>query len=293
MQLLTPTHPSELPAEALLARLRCRRAAIILAAEQESTPAADVIAWVYLRLNRRLRKGLTPFLDLLAMRTLTLGLRYSLAGETPPATLLGNSLLAEPLQQLVTMPKESEARIAQLEAALVNDYPFAVGLTAHYQNQGPGGVEQQLAAGILRQGLNRSGSGILEAALRYLVDMRNCLMINKLWRWQVSQAPPLTDGGMLAITGLQRVWAGHDSERLARLARRRAGEPMLAREPIGMEQCLLRGLTRLLRRSGRDPLGLGVIIEYLWLAQLAVHNQLLQQALGVDRRELLEEVLLL
>jgi hypothetical protein len=60
-----------------------------------------------------------------------------------------------------------------------------------------------------------------------------------------------------------------------------------------MEQCLLNGLTRFLLRAGRDPLGLAVIIEYLWRAQLAVHNQVLWKSLALDREELLEEVLLL
>ena len=60
-----------------------------------------------------------------------------------------------------------------------------------------------------------------------------------------------------------------------------------------MEQTLLQGLTRHLRRAGRDPLGLGVIIEYLWRVELAMHNQLLRKNLSEDRNALLEEVLLL
>ena len=308
MKLLTPTRPAELPTEALLARLRCRRAAILVdlkrvdldhvAADQMTAdhvtdaPATDVVYWVYKRLNSRLRKRLAAFLDLLAMRNLILALRYTLAGETPPATLLNNSLLAEPLQRLVTTTEETETTIARLEAALSSDYPFAVGLTATYRNQGPGGVEEQLADGILQHGLARTRNDILKGVLRYLVDMRNCLMINKLWRWQVSQAPPLATGGMLTVTSLQSVWAEHDSERFSSLVARLAGEPLTGTEAIGMEQSLLRGLSRLLRRTGRDPLGLTVIIEYLWLAQLAVHNQLLRQTLALDRQELLEEVLL-
>lgn len=277
-----------------MARLRCRRAAINLAADHGTgTSAMDVIDWVYQRLNRRLRKRLTPFLDLLAMRNLVLTLRYTLAGDTPPAALTNNSLLARPLQHLASKPDESKATIAQLEAALAGDYPFVAGLTATYQNQGPGGVEQQLGEGILQHGLARSGNGILRDTLRYLIDMRNCLMINKLWRWQVNQPPPLTAGGLLAISSLQRIWATHDSDRLARLTSRRAGEPLPAGEAIAMEQCLLKGLTRFLRRAGRDPLGLAIIVEYLWLAQLGVHNQLLRQTLSADRNELLGEVLLL
>ena len=295
MKLLTPTQPAELPKEALLARLRCRRAAIDLRAANHATeaPPADVVLWVYRRLNRRLRTRLEPFLDLLAMRSLILALRYTLAGETPPAAVLNPSLLAGSLKRLVTMTEESEATIAQLEAVLAKDYPFVAGLTATYRRQGPGGVEQQLADGILQHGLARSDNDLLKATLRYLVDMRNCLMINKLWRWQVSKTPPLTPGGRYATSSLQRIWANHDSDRLARLVTRLTGKPLTSADVVGMEQCLLSGLTRFLRLAGRDPLGLAVIIEYLWLAQLAVHNQVLRQALVADREELLEEVLLL
>jgi len=60
-----------------------------------------------------------------------------------------------------------------------------------------------------------------------------------------------------------------------------------------MEQSLIDGLTRLLRQAGRDPLGLAVVIEYLWKTQLAAHNRLLRNTLTDDRQELLEEVLLL
>ncbi|MDT8443659.1 MAG: hypothetical protein RQ722_05165 [Desulfuromonadales bacterium] len=295
MKLLIPTRPAELPEEALLARLRCRRAAIDLRAANHVTdvPAADVSLWVYRRLNSRLRKRLEPFLDLLAMRSLVLALRYALAGETPPAVVLGHCLLDEPLKRLVTMTAEPETIIEKLEEALGKDYPFAAGLVAAYRNQGPGGVEQQLADGMLQHGLARAESDILKATLRYLIDMRNCLMIHKLWRWQVRQAPPLTAGGRFATSGLQRIWATQDRDRLARLTTRLCGTPLTSADVVGMEQSLLKGLTRFLRRVGRDPLGLAVVIEYLWLAQLAVHNQILRQALSADRDELLEEVLLL
>jgi vacuolar-type H+-ATPase subunit C/Vma6 len=134
--------------------------------------------------------------------------------------------------------------------------------------------------------------------LRYLIDMRNCLMLSKLWRWQVSQPPPLTVGGDIDPTRLQRIWASQDNDRLVRLTERLAGGPIKSGEmtgggTIGMEQSLLHGLTRLLRRAGRDPLGLAVIIEYLWRAEIAVHNKLLRNALSTDREDLLEEVMLL
>lgn len=294
MRLLAPTPPAELPAETLLARLRYRRATINLVASQDGEPpSVNVSSWVYKRLNRQLRKRLGPFLDLHAMRNLSFSLRHSLAGEAPPAVILHSSLLAEPLKQLVTTKADSETTIAQLEAAISNDYPFAAGLTSTYRDQGPGGVEQQLVEGILQHGLARSSNDVLRGTLRYLIDMRNCLLINKLWRWQISQPPKLTSGGTYAPARLKRIWAAHDSNGLARLTERLAGEPSPATATTGVEQSLLKGLTRQLRRAGRDPMGLAVIIEYLWMAQLAVHNHLLRQALPLDREDLLEEVLLL
>lgn len=299
MKLLDSTKPAELPTEALLARLRSRRAEIDLLdpVATESTEATEATVWIYQRLNKRLRRRLEPFFELLAMRNLTLQLRYLLAGELP-ATILNNSLLAKPLRQLLANSGENQALIAQLEAALVSDYPFYFGLTVTYREQGPGGVERQLADGMLVDALKRSRNVPLKRTLVYLIDMRNCLMLSRLWRWQVKQPPALTGGGNLDRNNLQRIWARHDSERLTCLAERLTGESLRNSKldggvTIGMEQAFLRGLTRLLRRLGRDPLGLAVIIEYLWRVELALHNQLLRKTLSEDRDSLLEEVLLL
>ena len=296
MKLLDSTKPAELQTEALLARLRSRRAGIDLL-DPVAAEATEATVWVYQRLNRRLRRRFEPFFELLAMRNLTLQLRYLLAGELP-ATILNNSLLAKPLRQLLANSVEDQDLISQLEAALVSDYPFAVGLATSYREQGPGGVEKQLTDGMLVDALKRSRDVPLKRTLGYLIDMRNCLMLSRLWRWQVKQPPALTAGGNLDRNNLQRIWARHDSERLTSLTERLTGESLRNSKmdggvTIGMEQAFLRGLTSLLRRLGRDPLGLAVIIEYLWRAELAVHNQLLRKTLSDDRDSLLEEVLLL
>lgn len=293
MQLLAATPPSELPTDALLARLRSRRAAIDLAAgrEIEATPG-EVVAWVYRRLNKTLRRRLAPFLDLLAMRSLVLALRYQFAEEEPPAAVLQSALLARPLQEILRQT-EAEATVASLELALAAHYPFVAGLTASWRSQGPGAVEQQLAAGILQHGLARSGRGIVNRTLVYLVDMRNCLVIKKFWRWQVSQTPQLIAGGTIPVEALSRIWATRDQDLLDRLVGKLAGTPVRSLAAVALEQRLLNGLSRLLRRAGRDPLDLAVVIEYLWKNQLAAHNQVLRKILGEHREELYEEALLL
>lgn len=123
--------------------------------------------------------------------------------------------------------------------------------------------------------------------------MRNCLVIKKYWRWQVNQAPQLTAGGSISVERLTRVWAIRDEDRLATLVTKLGGLPTRNLEAVNLEQGLINGLTRLLRVAGRDPLGVAVVIEYLWKTQLAAHNRLLRNILADGRQELLEEVLLL
>jgi hypothetical protein len=292
MQLLATTQPAELPTDALLVRLRCRRAAIDLMNDSAGeAPPEEIVNWVYRRLNSQLRKRLGPFLELLAMRNLVLTLRYLLAEEDPPGSLRQNALLAKPLQELI-MASDAETTIVRLESALVEDYPFVDGLTFTWRSQGPGGVEQQLASGILRHGLNRSGKGIVSRTLSYLIDMRNCLIVKKFWRWQVNQAPQMTAGGSISVERLAHIWTTRDEDRLAGLVTKLGGVPERSEKAVKMEQALINGLTRLLRQAGRDPLGLAVVIEYLWKTQLAAHNRLLRNILTDDRQGLLEEVLL-
>lgn len=294
MKLLSPIPPAELPAEALLARLRSRRAAFGQAnGDRADLHPGAVTVWVYRRLEQGLRKPMTPFLELLAMRSLTLGLRYVLNGEPPPKALLQNTLLSNTLQQLLVVTADAEHTIVQLEAALAKDYPFAVALGETYRDQGPGGVEQQLASGILQHGLRNSRHAVIKATLRYLIDMRNCLTVRKLWRWQVTQAPPLSDGGTLSPELLRRIWGAHDDERLVTLAARLAGGTGRFAEAVQMEQGLINGLSRLLRRAAREPLDLAVVVDYLWRSQVAAHNRLLKRILPAERQELLMEVLLL
>jgi hypothetical protein len=293
MQLLAMTQPAELPTDALLARLRSRRSAIDLAAKKDLEAApGEIVDWVYRRLNKQLRKRLRPFLDLLAMRNLILALRYLLAEQPLPASVMQNALLAKPLQDLIMAP-DAETTVVRLESALASSYPFVKGLTATWRSQGPGGVEQQLASGILEHGLSHSGKSIVNRTLGYLIDMRNCLVVRKFWRWQVSQAPRLTPGGKIPVESLARTWAARDEDRLAVQVKQLAGGAGRSLEAVNMEQALINGLTRLLRQAGRDPLGLAVIIEYLLKSQLAAHNQMLRKSLVEDREELFEEVLLL
>lgn len=286
MKLLAPTIPSELPTEALLARLRGRRAATFAA---DGASAEAVTDWVCRRLNSRLRRELTPCLELLAMRTLVLALRHALGGDEPAEALRRDRLLAQALHRLTMAGYGADTLVSRLEEALFDDYPFAVGLARTHRQQGPGGVEQQLVAGLLRHGLAWTRNATVRWLLHTLIDLRNGLAVMKHWQWQVARTPDFIPGGLVPETVLQRAFANGDRERLAQAL----GAPGATRQTAALERALLAKLTRGLRRKARDPLGLAVIIDFLWHAQLATHDRALRRAPSTPRGERSPEALLL
>jgi hypothetical protein len=280
--LLAPPPLTELPPEALLARLRARRANLDRSGASPGAPEPAVaMAWLHPRLAGHLRATVHPYLEIEAMHCLLLALRYRLGDEPVPAGLLRQPWLAADLAGLLDRPDRS-AVLARLELWLVGDYPFARGLLAGYLRQGPGQVEQQLAAGMLGQALTRARTPVVEMTMRCLIDMRNLLAVLRHWRWRVPTPPPLLAGGELDADRLARTWANNDAAMFKRLAGRLTDVLLADLDPRAAERALLGGLTRRLQRAGRDPLGSGVIIDYLWRCRIAARNRALQQAADGD-----------
>lgn len=281
--LLAPPPLTDLPREALLARLRARRAALDLGGETPGGATPEVLlAWLQPRLARGLREPLGPYLELEAMRCLLLALRHRLAGDPVPPGLLRQAWLAPELAPLLERPAAAQGVVGRLEAWLADDYPFAAGLLPRYQEQGPGGVEQQLAAGMLGQALDAAREPVVRMTIRFLIDLRNLLAVMRHWRWGLRTAPPLLPGGEAAAGLLARAWANGDAATVERLAARLAGAPLPGLEPRAAERQLLGGLTLRLRRAGRDPLGAGVVLDTLWRCRAAARNRALQEAAGAE-----------
>lgn len=279
--LLAPPPPAELPAEALLARLRARRAALDLSGESAGGPVPEAaMAWLHPRLAPPLRSAVLPYLEIEAIHCLLLALRYRLGGEPVPPGLLHQPWLAGELAGLLDRPGEVDTVLAALEQWLAGDYSFAAGLLSGYLKQGPGQVEQQLATGILNHALTKARVPVVAMTVRFLVDVRNLLAVLRHWRWRVQAAPSLLAGGEVDAGSLARAWAAGDEDLFRRLAARLDGVALPDLEPRTAERVLLSGLTRRLHRAGRDPLGVGVIIDYLWRCRVAARNRALQLAAG-------------
>jgi hypothetical protein len=280
MQLLRESETAGAPDDYLFARIRCRRATLDTSgrgswsgpAEPRQALRAEY-AWVYHQLNRRMRLRLQPFFEYAELRTLVIALRYLAAEEhSAKRAQLQLSLLHPKLQQLLLGTEQVTAVVSRLEQLLAADYPYFAGLLKIYLHQGPGGLEQALLGGALQQGVRRSSCRPVRELLVYLLDMRNLLAVYKHLHWQVATAPPLLAGGSLELALYEKIRVAGDLSGLLELLRKRAGQPGDP-EAVGVENFLIQGLAAQLRRAGRDPLQLGLLLDYLWRCQLAARNR--------------------
>lgn len=275
--------PKYLPpsADYLYARIGCREQGLLAGrggAPQQRNPQRHLrkeYRWVYFHLERRLRRQLRPVFEYSELRLLVLGVRYLAAGELKAfGELLRQSLLPPRLQRKLLAAPQAVAAVAVLERLLADDCPVFRGVTECYLRQGPGGVEQQLLGGYLQQAMAVSRPAPVRELLVYLLDMRNLLALYKHLRWQLPQAPPLLSGGELSVTVIERCWQQQDLAALLRLARKRAGLNVEA-ELADIEDLLEEGVAKRLRQQAREPLQIGVLLDYLWLCRRIARNSVL------------------
>lgn len=280
MKLLREIEATGPPRDYLFARIRYRRSALDIsgrgrwgaASEPHQALRAEYV-WVYGQLERRLRQDLLPFFEYVELRTLVIALRY-LAAEEQAAmrAQLKFSLLQPQLQNVLLDAQPVAPLVAVLERLLSSEYRSFAGLSQVYLRQGPGGLEQALLGGFLQQSVTQWHRRPLRELLRYLLDMRNLLALYKHLHWQVPLAPPLLPGGTLELGHCESLWANRDLAALMDMVRKTATQPGDP-EAIGVEDFLFQGLSTRLRRAGRDPLQLGLVLDYLWRCQLATRNR--------------------
>lgn len=296
--LKSPDRP-ETPADYLYARLRSRRRSLDLSGTQPfwSGEAPELgcrreIRWVFDRLEPALARTLQPYFLVLAGQDLVVVLRQLRAGE--PAVLdhlEPHALFAPELLAVLHTQGDFDRLLLALERTLAETLPLLQDLTRTYRRQGPGGLEEQLETGLLRQALTISRAGPVRSLLRDLIDRRNLLAVFKHWRWQVRRPPQLVEGGQIGLQTLAKLWASRDETALARLARKQAGLARPAPDtPRHLEQLLLAGIGRRLRQAGRDLLGPGLVLDYLWRCRLALRNHSLATRLADSYDDLLEEL---
>jgi vacuolar-type H+-ATPase subunit C/Vma6 len=125
-----------------------------------------------------------------------------------------------------------------------------------------------------------------------LVDARNVLALYKHLRWEMKDVPHFLRGGKVSSSRLRGIVAKGDVFQIIPLIRSLTGMTVKIPEPSAVENALYRGMTRFLRKTGREISGVGFILDYLWRCAVeAVNLGILSHGKDMERDSLRAELI--
>lgn len=228
-------------------------------------------AWVYSRMNEDLRGRFAPFFFHAEIRTISICLRYLSAGRTDAvARSLSSSLLSAPLAEALTKAAgltDALARIERITSGM--DRAFS-GLEQAGVAAGVRAAERFLAERFLSAAADHAPDHEMRDFFRRLIDARNLLSLIRHGRLRDTVFPELLTGGFVRHSVLRRLAA--DPVGLRTFVSGAAGTDLESAGMHGTERALYASLTRAVQRSGRYPLGIGPVLDYLWRCSIEAMN---------------------
>jgi hypothetical protein len=229
--------------------------------------------WVYLQMNRGVRSSFAPLFLWFELRTILVCLRLSRGGEREQAAaLLDASLLAQPVRRVLRGIEVPFAGADPLSELLEADAATGRELGTLYREGKGREYEERLVALYLERVTRLALPPVLGEFFRALVDLENLLALAKQLRWRLQEPRALIGGGTITMKRLEQVLKTGSAAGLACLLRSQPGLGGLPELPENLEHFLLCRLTGKLRKLGRDPLGIGCILAYLWECHIAARN---------------------
>lgn len=289
MRGLLRRYPEGLPTETLVARVRGRRSFLVTAWDGlllSPDPLADLpqapwrrepsggegwvrralqreYSWLFRRMNEPLRRVTAPIFLLEELRTINISLRAMAGGHGVDPGLLGESLMEEGVRNILARGGSAEGALAGLAARLATYAPACAELAKIRQRSGWNGVEEALHDIFLERLAATPLHPLVRRFVSLMVDGRNLIAVAKGIRWQQADRPPFATGGSIPLKRLRGLRQRGDLAGAVRLAERLGGGAEEA-GGLGVEGALLRSQYRAIRGMGRDPEGVGAIIDYLW-----------------------------
>lgn len=298
VQLLEPAADRGYPLEYLLSRVRGRRSRLVrdwtraalepaaFESASRSRPAAEEHTpeaiwrnllrehrWLYLQMNAALRSVFAPYLLYAELRTLFIGFRHIRERKAEgTAELLSVSLLHPGLKRML---RESEKLEDAVSGVVGRFFAFAADageMRMLLEKEGLRGVEQQLTDRLLSLLVLQGLPPALRSFFSRLIDARNILSLYKAVRLGLSRPPRWISGGGIPESRLRQLLRDGDLFTVTALIRETTGRKVAAPEISAVEISLYRSITAEMRKEGREPLGEGLILDYLWRCSIEAMN---------------------
>jgi vacuolar-type H+-ATPase subunit C/Vma6 len=229
-------------------------------------------AWVFSQLDEGMRRVLAPYFLYVELGTIAVCLRL-LKGEQAQesAAVLAASLLSRELRAALGGGTAEDA-VEEVERAFSGVAPGCRGMAEVHGEKGLRAVEQLLVNGYLSAVIARPLPPVLRGLFARIIDSRNVLSLSISLRIGARDRSVFIPGGTIGAGRLDTLQERGDPFEVIWLVRQTAGISLTSPEPAQVEVALYRGITRYLRREGREPLGAGLVLDHLWRCSLEVTN---------------------
>lgn len=260
--LLTDKGLRNYPSDYLFSRLRGRIDRGIVYIRGSGTDAArefieQEYRWVYLQMNKELRRLLWPFFFYREIKRLFEWLRIDDLSLHPQ---LESSLLSEEIKKIFLGTRDLTSRIEKLKMILSDIFKEFNYISKNSELKA---FEENLMKSFLSTIVTSAIYPALRDFFRYIIDFRNLVTIYKCIRWKLERIPSFTPCGKLSESELRRAFSSGDITMVNKLSIKRLG--LHIDDPSEIEIGLYNGLRVILKRFYQtDPLKPIVIPYYLW-----------------------------
>jgi len=234
---------------------------------------AQEYQWVFSQMNEQLRDIFNPFFIYAELRTLFICLRHKKDRKAGGILeLLEKSLLSNGVKKVLAESIDVPEALDGLENIFLERSARFAGLKKRYETDGLRSVEQHLTNTFLAVTVRDGLHPLVKKFFQQVIDSRNIMSLYKYLRFDSSGKPFFIEGGCVPLAQLNVILDRKDLVALAALVTGHTGIKVETPDPTQVEVALYKSITRFLKKAGRDPLGIGLFLDYLWKCSIEAMN---------------------
>jgi hypothetical protein len=248
--------------------------------------------WVHSQMNQGLRDIFFSFFLYTELRTILICLRHLVDKKTRAIDdLLDRSLLSNEVKKVLLFSPDLPAAMRGIERLFSSLSGRFTGLGKSLESGGLRSVEQRLVGTYLSVMMESDLHQLLKVFFSRIIDARNIMGLYKFLRLGFKVKPEFISGGTISEMRLNNIIRKDELPGVALLVREITGIVVERPDPTSIELALYRGMTRWLRKEGRDPFGIAPILDYLWRCSIEAMNlSVLHHTIDLEREAMAAEL---
>jgi len=252
------------------------------------TDLTNAYQWVYLRMDREFLEIFRHFFLYCELRTIFICLRHIKAGKAvKTGGIFFSSLLSEEMKKLLKEASDITGASRNLEKAFLRLSGEFAGVADICEQEGLKGFERELTTRYLVTTVRTKLHPLMKEFFVRIIDSRNILSLYKFLRLNPKTAPAFIPHGHISESKFSGIIERKEVSEVFGLT----GTKDKGQGSSNIEKTLYRNITLFLRKAGRDPLGIGPVLDYLWRSSIAAMNlSILSCGRDMDRETIRREL---